>query len=113
MHGVNVKLEKTLGFRDSLRVLHAAALSDKAVWIGIMVGTNLLCNCSAQLIPFASTGYADVDGDLLVTQASTVFDGGIKWRQHGFLDGPWTQGWTGVGLGMKPNAEWLQKMNDV
>jgi L-alanine-DL-glutamate epimerase-like enolase superfamily enzyme len=99
LHGVNVKLEKSGGFRNALRVIRTARAHGLRVWIGIMVGSILNSRAAASLLPLAYRGYGDVDGALLTVAASSLFSGGFAWRSSGFLqlsEAP------GFGLTLKP-----------
>lgn len=74
-------MEKAGGYRAALlAIVHARAAGLK-VWLGIMVGSNLNCTATAQLAGLADA--SDMDGGLLVDDASQLFQGGF---QYGAVD---------------------------
>ncbi|KAJ5066972.1 enolase superfamily member [Anaeramoeba ignava] len=76
--GVIIKLEKTGGLRNAVSVITQAKQAGLKIWIGMMVGSILLSNASAVLLPLAEK--ADVDGALLVDDQSQPFKGGFEWN---------------------------------
>ena len=62
--GVNLKLMKTGGLREMLRLIHAARASHLKVMIGSMVESSLALSAAAQLAPLAD--YLDLDGHWLL-----------------------------------------------
>lgn len=110
VHGVNFKMEKAGGYRAMVEGLQMARAHGLAVWVGIMVASQLNCDASAQVLPLffspsfspppcncntpavhsavcasrlASYHYCDLDGALLVTEASSLFAGGFSIGLHG------------------------------
>jgi L-alanine-DL-glutamate epimerase-like enolase superfamily enzyme len=75
--GVNVKMEKAGGLRGMVAAATAATQAGLRVWLGIMVGSSLNCNATAQCLGLA--GECDLDGDLLVEPRSQRFEGGFAW----------------------------------
>eukprot|EP00742_Colponemidia_sp_Colp-10_P016804 GILJ01019295.1.p1 GENE.GILJ01019295.1~~GILJ01019295.1.p1 ORF type:complete len:463 (+),score=80.14 GILJ01019295.1:540-1928(+) len=79
VNGINIKLEKCGGLLAAFEFVEAAQRipSISFTWIGIMVGSRLLCNTAGQLL--VRTGQGDVDGALLLTEGSQLFSGGFDW----------------------------------
>jgi L-alanine-DL-glutamate epimerase-like enolase superfamily enzyme len=69
--GVNLKIMKTGGLREMLRMIHAARALGMRVMLGSMVESSLALSAAAQLAPLAD--YLDLDGHWLL--ASDPFDG--------------------------------------
>jgi L-alanine-DL-glutamate epimerase-like enolase superfamily enzyme len=69
--GVNLKLMKTGGLREMLRMIHAARAHGMQVMLGSMVETSLALSAAAQLAPLAD--WLDLDGHWLIRQ--DPFDG--------------------------------------
>ena len=63
--GVNVKLMKSGGIREALRLIHTARAHGMGVMIGCMIETSVAITAAAHLSPLAD--YADLDGNLLIT----------------------------------------------
>eukprot|EP01119_Soliformovum_irregulare_P024260 TRINITY_DN8657_c0_g1_i1.p1 TRINITY_DN8657_c0_g1~~TRINITY_DN8657_c0_g1_i1.p1 ORF type:complete len:431 (+),score=108.58 TRINITY_DN8657_c0_g1_i1:26-1318(+) len=81
--GVNIKMEKSGGFRGAVRALDAARHFNLKTWIGTMVGSVLLSQSAANLFPMVDSG-GDMDGQLLTTIESQRFEGGFLWSmEHG------------------------------
>ena len=62
--GVNLKLMKTGGIREALRMIHAARALGMQVMLGSMVESSLALSAAAQLAPLAD--YLDLDGHWLI-----------------------------------------------
>ena len=62
--GVNIKLMKTGGLREALRLIHCARAHDMQVMLGCMIETSVAVTAAAHLSPLAD--YADLDGNLLI-----------------------------------------------
>ena len=69
--GVNLKIMKTGGLREMLRMIHAARAHGMRVLLGSMVESSLALSAAAQLAPLAD--YLDLDGHWLL--AEDPFDG--------------------------------------
>lgn len=69
--GVNLKLMKSGGLRETLRTVHAARAHGLRVMLGSMVETSLALSAAAQLAPLADV--LDLDGHWLL--AHDPFDG--------------------------------------
>jgi hypothetical protein len=84
LQGVNIKLEKTGGYRAALSLLHACEGMGVRVWLGSMVGSGLASSQAAHLLPLAGKDcWGDLDGSLLTSAESDRFDGGMIWAQEG------------------------------
>ncbi len=62
--GVNLKIMKTGGLREMLRMIHAARALGLRVMLGSMVESSLALSAAAQLAPLAD--YLDLDGHWLL-----------------------------------------------
>ena len=69
--GVNLKIMKTGGLREALRMIHAARAHGMQVMLGSMVESSLALSAAAQLAPLAD--WLDLDGHWLL--AEDPFDG--------------------------------------
>jgi len=69
--GINLKIMKTGGIREMLRMIHAARAHGMKILLGSMVETSLALSAAAQLAPLAD--YLDLDGHWLL--AEDPFDG--------------------------------------
>jgi L-alanine-DL-glutamate epimerase-like enolase superfamily enzyme len=69
--GVNLKIMKTGGLREMLRMIHAAKALGLKVMLGSMVESSLALSAAAQLAPLAE--YLDLDGHWLLRH--DPFDG--------------------------------------
>ncbi len=74
--GVNLKLMKTGGIREMLRMIHAARAHGMKVMLGSMVESSLALSAAAQLAPLAD--YLDLDGHWLLKD--DPFDGAPRER---------------------------------
>jgi L-alanine-DL-glutamate epimerase-like enolase superfamily enzyme len=76
--GYNVKLEKAGGIRGALLAMHTALALKLKVWSGMMVGSVLASSAPGHLLSLVSPeAGVDLDGSLLVTPESTLFQGGV------------------------------------
>jgi L-alanine-DL-glutamate epimerase-like enolase superfamily enzyme len=69
--GINLKIMKTGGIREMLRMIHAARAHGLSVMLGSMVETSLALSAAAQVAPLADV--LDLDGHWLL--AHDPFDG--------------------------------------
>ena len=81
---VNVKLEKTGGFRAAVKAVEAARAASMKVWVGMMVGSLLLSSMPAHLMPLTDIG-GDLDGAMWTLPESNLFEGGYTPRGDGFI----------------------------
>jgi len=76
-HGVNVKLDKTGGIREAVRMIHTARACGLKVMLGCMISSSVSTTAAAQISPLVD--YADLDGHLLIAndpwQGVSVVDG--------------------------------------
>jgi len=70
-HGVNLKLMKSGGIGESLKMIRAARAAGLRVMLGCMVESSLGITAAAQIAPLVD--YCDLDGNLLI--ANDPFDG--------------------------------------
>ena len=92
-HGINIKLAKSGGIREALRIVHAARALDLGVMLGCMVESGLGIAAAAQLGSLCD--HLDLDGNLLLASD--------PWRGVELVDGvqlPSEQ----PGLGVQPAA---------
>ncbi len=77
--GINIKLMKCTGMREAWKMANYAHAEGMRVMIGCMTETSCACSAAAQLSPL--TDFADLDGNLLITndrfEGMTVVDGKI------------------------------------
>ncbi|MBI2190498.1 MAG: dipeptide epimerase [Planctomycetes bacterium] len=66
VHGVNIKLAKSGGLREALKMIHVARAQSMKVMIGCMIESSLGIAAAAHLSPLAD--YADLDGNLLLAE---------------------------------------------
>jgi L-alanine-DL-glutamate epimerase-like enolase superfamily enzyme len=69
--GINLKIMKTGGIREMLRMIHAARAHGLRILLGSMVESSLALSAAAQLAPLAD--YLDLDGHWLLRE--DPFDG--------------------------------------
>jgi L-alanine-DL-glutamate epimerase-like enolase superfamily enzyme len=62
--GVNIKLDKSGGLREALRMIHVARACSLGVMLGCMISSSVSTTAAAHLSPLAD--YADLDGNLLI-----------------------------------------------
>jgi L-alanine-DL-glutamate epimerase-like enolase superfamily enzyme len=65
-HGVNIKLAKSGGIREALRMAHAARALDLGVMLGCMIESGLGISAAAQVASLCD--HVDLDGNLLLTE---------------------------------------------
>jgi len=63
--GINIKLVKCGGLREALKMIHIARACGMKIMIGCMIESSVLITAAAHLTPLLD--YADLDGNLLVT----------------------------------------------
>ncbi len=81
---VNVKLDKTGGLTEALRVVRAAQEAGLGIMVGCMVGTSLGV-APATLLGFAAR-YADLDAPLLLAEdrrQGLRVEGSVLWPPDG------------------------------
>ena len=64
-HGINIKLMKCTGMREAWKMVNYARAEGMKVMIGCMTETSCAVSAAAQLSP--SVDFADLDGNLLIT----------------------------------------------
>jgi L-alanine-DL-glutamate epimerase-like enolase superfamily enzyme len=89
--GINVKLAKSGGLREALRMVHAARALGLEVMLGCMIESELGVAQAAQIAALAD--YADLDGHLLIADS--------PYRGLGFRDGRVVAS-SEPGLGVRP-----------
>lgn len=107
INGVNIKLEKTGGFRGALMAANAASATGLHIWCGVMVGSCFGSTATSHLLDLVSEG-ADLDGSLLVAESSSLFHGGVVWSKSVDFQQPfgyigWPSSGKVVGIGCLPN----------
>jgi L-Ala-D/L-Glu epimerase len=88
--GINIKLSKSGGIREAVRMVHAARALGLSVMLGCMIESELGISQAAQLAPLVD--YVDLDGHLLIK------DG--PFQGLGFADGRIVLS-SGPGLGVE------------
>ena len=63
--GVNIKLDKSGGILEALRMIHAARSLGMKVMLGCMISSSVTVTAAAHLSPLVD--YADLDGNLLIS----------------------------------------------
>ncbi|HEY7002804.1 MAG TPA: dipeptide epimerase [Gaiellaceae bacterium] len=76
-HGVNIKLAKTGGIREAVRLAHAARALELGVMLGCMVESSLGIAAAAQIASLCD--HVDLDGNLLLAED--------PWAGVEFVDG--------------------------
>lgn len=78
--GINIKLMKCTGMREAWKMVTAARALGMKVMVGCMTETSCACSAAAQLAP--AVDFADLDGNLLITndcfEGMKVTDGMIR-----------------------------------
>ena len=64
-HGINIKLMKCTGMREGWKMANLARALGMRVMIGCMTETSCACSAAAQLSPLVD--FADLDGNLLIS----------------------------------------------
>jgi L-alanine-DL-glutamate epimerase-like enolase superfamily enzyme len=70
-HGINIKLMKCTGMREAWKMINYARAEGMKVMIGCMTETSCAVSAAAQLSP--AVDFADLDGNLLIT--NDLFEG--------------------------------------
>ena len=65
-HGVNIKLAKSGGIREAVRMVHAARALDLGVMVGCMTESGLGISAGAQIASLCD--FVDLDGNLLLAE---------------------------------------------
>jgi L-alanine-DL-glutamate epimerase-like enolase superfamily enzyme len=65
-HGINIKLAKSGGIREAVRMAHAARALDLGVMLGCMVESGLGISAGAQIASLCD--HVDLDGNLLLAE---------------------------------------------
>ena len=92
-HGINIKLAKSGGIREALRMAHAARALGLGVMLGCMIESGLGVAAAVQIASLCD--HVDLDGNLLLAEdpwPGVEFVDGIQW--------PADQ----AGLGVRPGA---------
>jgi L-Ala-D/L-Glu epimerase len=92
-HGVNIKLAKSGGIREALRMIHAARALGLGVMLGCMLESGLGIAAAAQIASLCD--YVDLDGNLLLRND--------PWPGVSFEDGRQLPS-SSPGLGVRPTA---------
>jgi len=75
--GINIKLMKSAGLREAMRMIHTARAFNMKIMLGCMVESSVAITAAAHLSPLVD--YADLDGNLLIIndpyRGVTVKDG--------------------------------------
>jgi L-alanine-DL-glutamate epimerase-like enolase superfamily enzyme len=88
-HGINIKLAKSGGMREAVRMVNAARALGLGVMLGCMVESSLGIAAGAHIASLMD--HVDLDGNLLLAED--------PWRGVGFVDGAQLPG-DGPGLGV-------------
>ncbi|CAD8107194.1 unnamed protein product [Paramecium primaurelia] len=78
--GVNVKLEKSSGYRGAIANFIKAEELMLKKWVGIMIGSSLIANQAINLLGLATIG-GDIDGTLLVEKSCHKVDEQFIWHK--------------------------------
>jgi L-alanine-DL-glutamate epimerase-like enolase superfamily enzyme len=92
-HGITIKLAKSGGIREAVRMAHAARALGLGVMLGCMVESGLGISAGAQIASLCD--HVDLDGNLLLAED--------PWPGVAFLDGIQTPS-EGPGLGVRATA---------
>jgi L-Ala-D/L-Glu epimerase / N-acetyl-D-glutamate racemase len=79
-HGINIKLAKSGGIREAVRMAHAARALDLGVMLGCMIESGLGISAAAQIASLCN--HVDLDGNLLLSEdpwQGVEFNDGIQW----------------------------------
>jgi L-alanine-DL-glutamate epimerase-like enolase superfamily enzyme len=88
--GINVKLDKSGGIMEAYRWINLARAMNMKVMLGCMISSSCSCTAAAQLSPLVD--YADLDGNLLISNDPYE---GVRVRKGKLILPP------GPGLGLK------------
>lgn len=64
-HGINIKLMKSTGLREAMRMIQYCKKNDIAILLGCMAESSCAASAMSQLLPFAD--FVDLDAPLLYT----------------------------------------------
>jgi L-alanine-DL-glutamate epimerase-like enolase superfamily enzyme len=64
--GINIKLMKSGGLQEALRMIHMAKALGMKIMLGCMIESSIAITAAAHLSPYAD--YADLDGNLLLAE---------------------------------------------
>jgi L-alanine-DL-glutamate epimerase-like enolase superfamily enzyme len=92
-HGINIKLSKSGGIREAIRMVHAARSLGLGVMLGCMVESGLAIAAGCCVAPLCD--HVDLDGNLLLRED--------PWPGVAFVDGVQTPS-DAPGLGVVPRA---------
>jgi L-alanine-DL-glutamate epimerase-like enolase superfamily enzyme len=79
-HGINIKLAKSGGIREAVRMAHAARALGLGVMLGCMVESGLGISAAAQIASLCN--HVDLDGNLLIAEdpwPGIDFSQGVQW----------------------------------
>jgi L-alanine-DL-glutamate epimerase-like enolase superfamily enzyme len=79
-HGINIKLAKSGGIREAVRMAHAASALGLGVMLGCMVESGLGISAAAQIASLCN--HVDLDGNLLIAEdpwPGVDFSQGVQW----------------------------------
>ena len=103
-HGINIKLAKSGGIREAVRMAHAARALDLGVMLGCMVESGLGIAAAAQIASLCN--HVDLDGNLLLAYdpwPGVEFSEGVQW--------PSAQAGLGVRTGARHGDETRAKLS--
>jgi L-Ala-D/L-Glu epimerase len=92
-HGINIKLSKSGGIREAIRMAHAARALGLGIMLGCMLESGLSVAAGCCVAPLCE--HVDLDGNLLLRED--------PWPGVAFLDGVQTSS-EAPGLGVAPRA---------
>jgi L-alanine-DL-glutamate epimerase-like enolase superfamily enzyme len=98
-HGVNVKLAKSGGIREAVRIAHAARALELGVMLGCMIESGLGIAAGAQIASLCD--HVDLDGNLLLAED--------PWQGLRLVDGVQVPA-DAPGLGVEPVAGWARSV---
>jgi L-alanine-DL-glutamate epimerase-like enolase superfamily enzyme len=64
--GINIKLMKSGGLQEAMRMIHMAKALDMKIMLGCMIESSIAISAAAHLSPFVD--WADLDGNLLLRE---------------------------------------------
>ena len=89
-HGINIKLAKSGGIREAVRMAHAARALGLGVMLGCMVESGLGIAAGCQVASLCD--HVDLDGNLLSrTTRGRAFSSSTAYKPLG-ITGPWSHG---------------------